>query len=226
MLGAVLRWSLFTSIVLALVLVPFLLLEESIARLSEALLQDSAGRLWVGVAVVLLLACDLLVPVPSSLVATASGLLLGLVPGIVATWVGMQSGALAGYGVGRLAGKRVAARIVGERELESAARAHARWGGFFLIASRAVPVLAEGSVVVAGVASMPLPRFFGCVGTSNLAIAVVYAGVGTYARDVNTFLIAFAASIVLPGSLMLVQRALAARAARHSAATQGRQAVG
>lgn len=220
MLGAVLRWSLFTSTVLALVLVPFLLFEDSVARLSEALLQGSAGRLSVGVAVVLLLASDLFVPVPSSLVATASGLLLGLVPGMAATWVGMQSGALAGYGVGRLAGRRVAARIVGQAELQRAARSHARWGGLVLIASRAVPVLAEGSVVIAGVASMPLVRFFVCVGLSNLAIAAVYAGVGAYVRDVNTFLMAFAASVLLPGSLMLAHRALAARAARRSAATQ------
>jgi len=220
MLGTVLRWGLFTGIVLALVLVPFFLFEESIAGLSEALLQGSAGRLSVGVAVVLLLASDLFVPVPSSLVATASGLLLGLLPGMAATWVGMQSGALAGYGVGRLAGRRVAARIVGESELQRAARAHARWGGLFLIASRAVPVLAEGSVVIAGVASMPLLRFFVCVGMSNLAIAAVYAGVGAYVRDVNTFLMAFAASVLLPGSLMLAHRALAARAARRSAATQ------
>ncbi len=215
-----LRWSLFTSIVLVLVLVPFWLFEESIARLAEALLQDSSGRASVGAAVVLLLASDLFVPVPSSLVATASGLLLGLVPGMAATWVGMQSGALAGYGVGRWAGRRVAARIVGEPELRRAAGAHARWGGLFLIASRAVPVLAEGSVVIAGVASMPLLRFFVCVGTSNLAIAAVYAGVGAYVRDVNTFLMAFAASILLPGSLMLAHRALAARAARRSAVAQ------
>ncbi len=215
-----LRWSLFTSIVLVLVLVPFWLFEESIARLAEALLQDSSGRASVGAAVVLLLASDLFVPVPSSLVATASGLLLGLVPGMAATWVGMQSGALAGYGVGRWAGRRVAARIVGEPELRRAAGAHARWGGLFLIASRAVPVLAEGSVVIAGVASMPLLRFFVCVGMSNLAIAAVYAGVGAYVRDVNTFLMAFAASILLPGSLMLAHRALAARAARRSAAAQ------
>lgn len=220
MLGAVLRWSLFTSIVLALVLVPFWLFEESFARLTEALLHDTAGRVSVGVAVVLLLASDLVMPVPSSLVATASGLLLGLVPGMAATWVGMQSGALAGYGVGRWAGRRVAARIVGESELQRGARAYARWGGLFLIASRAVPVLAEGSVVIAGVVGMPLLRFFGCVGMSNLAIAAVYAGVGAYVRDVNTFLMAFAASILLPGSLMLVHRALAARAARRSAAAQ------
>ena len=217
MLGAVLRWSLFSGIVLALVLVPFLLFEESIARLSEALLQGSAGGLSAGVAVVLLLASDLFVPVPSSLVATASGLLLGLMPGMAATWVGMQFGALAGYGVGRLAGRRVATRIVGESELQRAARAYDRWGGLFLIASRAVPVLAEGSVVIAGVASMPLLRFFGCVGMSNLAIAAVYAGVGAYVRDVNTFLMAFAASILLPGSLMLAHRTLAARVARRSA---------
>lgn len=225
MLGTVLRWSLFASVVLALILVPFMLFEERMVRFSEALLHDSAGGLSVAVAVVLLLAADLFVPVPSSFVATASGLLLGLVPGMAATWVGLQSGALAGYGVGRLARRRVAARIVGEAKLQHAARSYARWGGLFLIASRAVPVLAEGSVVIAGVARMPLLRFSWLVGMSNLAIAAIYAGVGAYVRDVNTFLLAFAASIAIPGSLMLLYRALSARSARSSVVTQWGETV-
>ena len=205
--------------VLALILVPFLLFEERMERFSEALLQDSFGRPSVAFAVVLLLAADLLAPVPSSVVATASGLLLGLGPGTAATWVGMQSGALVGYGLGRIAGRRAALRIVGESELRRAARAYGRWGSLFLIASRAVPVLAEGSVVIAGVAGMPLLSFFGLVGMSNLAIAAVYAGVGAYVRDVSTFLLAFAASILIPGSLMLVARALSARRSRSSSVT-------
>ncbi len=225
MLGTGLRWSLFAGVVLALILVPFLLFEERIVRFSEVLLQDSTGGLPVAVAVVLLLASDLFIPVPSSFVATASGLLLGLVPGIAATWVGLQSGALAGYGVGRLARRRVAARILGEAELQRATGAYARWGGLSLIAARAVPVLAEGSVVIAGVARMPLLRFSCLVGTSNIAIAAIYAGVGAYVRDVNTFLLAFAASILIPGSLMLLLRALSAHGARSAVATRGRETV-
>jgi len=225
MLGTGLRWSLFAGVVLALILVPFLLFEERIVRFSEVLLQDSTGGLPVAVAVVLLLASDLFIPVPSSFVATASGLLLGLVPGIAATWVGLQSGALAGYAVGRLARRRVAARILGEAELQRATGAYARWGGLSLIAARAVPVLAEGSVVIAGVARMPLLRFSCLVGTSNVAIAAIYAGVGAYVRDVNTFLLAFAASILIPGSLMLLLRALSAHGARSAVATRGRETV-
>ena len=211
MRGAAFRWSFITSAALALILVPYLLLEERMLRFSEALLQDPAGGLSIAVAVVLLLAADLFVPVPSSVVATASGLLLGFWPGTFATWVGMQTGALAGYGVGRIAGRRVAARIVGESELRRTARAYGRWGGLFVIASRSVPVLAEGSVVIAGMAGMPLSSFFVLVGMSNLAIAAVYAGAGAYVRDINTFLLAFAASVLIPGSLMLVARALSAR---------------
>jgi len=225
MLSTGLRWSLLAGVVLALILVPFLLFEERIVRFSEVLLQDSTGGLPVAVAVVLLLASDLFIPVPSSFVATASGLLLGLVPGIAATWVGLQSGALAGYAVGRLARRRVAARILGEAELQRATGAYARWGGLSLIAARAVPVLAEGSVVIAGVARMPLLRFSCLVGTSNVAIAAIYAGVGAYVRDVNTFLLAFAASILIPGSLMLLFRALSAHGVRSAVVTRGRETV-
>lgn len=225
MLRTVLRWSLLAGAVLALILVPFLLFQERMVRFSEALLHDSSGGPSVAAAVVLLLASDLFLPVPSSLVATASGLLLGLVPGMAATWVGLQSGALAGYGVGRLARRRVAARILGEAELQRATGAHVRWGGLSLIASRAVPVLAEGSVVIAGVARMPLLRFSCLVGMSNIAIAAIYAGVGAYVRDVNTFLLAFAASILIPGSLMLLYRVLSAHGVRSAVSTRWGETV-
>jgi uncharacterized membrane protein YdjX (TVP38/TMEM64 family) len=225
MLRTVLRWSLLAGAVLALILVPFLLFQERMVRFSEALLHGASGGPSVAAAVVLLLASDLFLPVPSSLVATASGLLLGLVPGMAATWVGLQSGALAGYGVGRLARRRVAARILGEAELQRATGAHTRWGGLSLIASRAVPVLAEGSVVIAGVARMPLLRFFCLVGMSNIAIATIYAGVGAYVRDVNTFLLAFAASILIPGLLMLLYRVLSAHGVRSAVSTRWGETV-
>ncbi len=55
---------------------------------------------------------------------------------------------------------------------------------------------------------MPLGRFTWLTGLSNAAIAVVYAGVGAYALETSAFLLAFAASMLVPGLLMWVNRAL------------------
>ena len=202
------RWCLLALAVVAIVLVPFLLYEDSIFEAVSASLGSGSSRQLAAFSILVLLACDVFAPVPSSLVATASGTILGLAPGATVTWAGMQAGALVGYGFGRTAGVRAARRIVGESELERATRLHRRWGAFSLIASRAVPVLAESSVVLAGAARMPIGRFAWLTGLSNGAIATVYAGVGVYALETSSFLLAFAASMLVPGSLMWASRAV------------------
>ena len=200
------RWGLLVAALLALVLVPFALFEDALLEASERLLRAGATRLVAISSISLLLMADVILPVPSSLVATASGMLLGLAEGSSVTWFGLQAGALLGYFLGRSAGFRVTIWLVGREELERASRLHRRWGAASLIASRAVPVLAESTVVLAGAARMPLGQFAWLTSTSNAAIALVYGFVGARALETQAFLLALAASIGLPGILMGVFR--------------------
>ena len=119
----------------------------------------------------------------------------------------MQAGALVGYAVGRSAGAGAGGWFVGPAELERAARSHRRWGWFSLVASRAVPVLAESSVILAGTVRMPVARFAWFTGAANAGVALAYAAVGAYAVEARVFLLAFAASVLIPGASMLVHRA-------------------
>lgn len=198
-------------LVLALVLVPFALFESRILNVALDFLNSSPGRMIAASVIALALASDVVLPVPSSLLATASGMLLGLSMGATVTWVGMQAGALIGYYVGAAVGTPAISRFVGAAELERAAEAHRRWGGVSLIATRAVPVLAESSVVFAGALRMPLPRFLSLTGASNAAIAAVYAFVGAHALEAQAFLFAFAASVIVPGCAMILHRFLMRR---------------
>lgn len=187
-------------------LAPFLVYEGPLLVAVQELLREGRSAWIVAIAIVLLLASDVVLPVPSSLVATASGGLLGLLPGALVAWTGMQAGVLVGYGVGRAAGFRAARRIVGRKELRRASRSHRRWGSWSLVVSRAVPVLAEGSVVLAGTVRMPLGPFVGLTALSNAAISGIYAGIGAYAFTSRAFLAAFGASVVIPGIFLLIQR--------------------
>lgn len=200
------RWGLLVAALLVLLLAPFALFENALLEASERLLRTGTARLVAISSVSLLLMADVVLPVPSSLVATASGLLLGLAEGAFVTWVGLQAGALLGYFLGRSAGFRATIWLVGRAELERASRLHRRWGAASLIASRAVPVLAESSVVLAGAARMPLGQFAWLTGVSNAAIALVYGFVGARSLETQAFLLALAASIVLPGTVMGVLR--------------------
>ena len=207
MRGAWIRWGVVASVVLAVVIVPFALFEASILGAVEALTGSDTGRLAIALTIALLLASDVFLPIPSSVLATISGLSLGLGPGALVTWAGMQAGALIGYAVGRSAGTGAVAWFVGSAELERAARSHRRWGWFSLVASRAVPVLAESSVLLAGTVRMPMARFAWFTGAANAGVALVYAAVGAYAVEARAFLLAFAASVVVPGAAMVVHRA-------------------
>jgi membrane protein DedA with SNARE-associated domain len=117
-----------------------------------------------------------------------------------------MAGAMVGYGLGLRFGRAVASRFVGESELQRVATAHERFGDPTLVALRAVPVLAEASVVLAGLSRMPLGRFVLLTALANLGIAATYATVGAFAVNANSFLLAFAGSIVLPGSAILLAR--------------------
>lgn len=200
------RWFFLSLGLLLLIVVPFLLFEQQVTAWSEAILSKESPPWVIAATLVGLLASDILLPIPSSFIATASGYMLGLWWGTLATWTGLMAGTLVGYALGLRYGRSVAQRFVGESELQRVAAAHERFGNATIVALRAVPVLAEASVVLAGLSNMPLGRFVLLTALANLGIAVTYAAVGAFAVDANSFLLAFAGSIALPGLAMLLAR--------------------
>ncbi len=201
-----LRWSALAVLAAAFILVPFVLYEQEIEEAVEGCIGSARPPAAVALVLAALLCVDVLLPVPSSLVATASGFLMGWPLGVLVNWLGLNAGAALGYRIGSTAGRLAVRRFVGERGLERAAEAHRRWGDWSLIVSRAAPVLAEASVVFAGAARMPRARFAMLVGLSNAAVALVYASVGAFALEMQTFLPAFAGAIALPGLALLLTR--------------------
>ena len=191
---------------LAAIVVPFFLYEEPISRWTQEFVEREDSRWVVGGVLGGLLATDLLLPIPSSLISTAAGYLLGLWAGSAVTWTGMTAACLIGYLLGATAGREVTRRFVGEEELQRASRAHGRFGDWVIVIFRAVPVLAEASVLFAGVARMPFGRFVLLTTLANLGIALTYSAVGAYALEVESFLPAFGAAIALPGVAMLIAR--------------------
>ncbi len=204
------RWTLLTLLALAAILVPFAIWEEPITVWVERTLSNEGSRPLLAAILVSLLAVDLLLPIPSSLISTAAGYVFGILPGALVSWVGMTAGALLGYALGAKPARAFTRRFVGDAEMTRARSAFARWGGWALIACRAVPVLAEASVVFAGVAGMKLGRFFTLTALANLAVALIYASVGALALEASSFLLAFLGAILLPGAAMLVFRKLRA----------------
>jgi uncharacterized membrane protein YdjX (TVP38/TMEM64 family) len=122
------RWGAAASALVALILVPFALFEERMNALSAGLVTPERSPATAALAVGLLLAADMVLPVPSSVVSTAAGALFGWLEGALVSWLGTTAGCVAAWGLGRWAGRSGLRRLVGEAELERAERLASRHG--------------------------------------------------------------------------------------------------
>lgn len=203
----VLKFVLLVAITLLVPVIPFALVGEQSERwITDNLLTGSAlsqGSLWALVTVVLVLISDILLPVPSSGVMTFAGASLGWAAGTALCFVGLTLSCLVGYLIGRLLGVPVVRRFVDADELTAMTHRLDRTGFWILAAFRGVPVLAEASVLVAGVVRMSPPRFWLTVSVANLCIAAIYAGLGHFARGADWLAAALVISIMLPVALLL-----------------------
>ena len=199
------RWTILWIALLGLILVPFFLFEEWFNAAAMYVTSSTTSRSWAAGLAGALLASDVFLPVPSSLVSAAAGLVLGFWPATLLIWSSMTVACVLGYGFGRVSAG-AARRFVGEAGVARATRLATHYGGYAIVLCRPVPVLAEASVIVAGLIRTPIVRFLTLAIWSNLGIAVVYAAIGAFAMRVDSFLLAFAGAIIVPGLAFLASR--------------------
>lgn len=192
------RHVLLISIAVATPVIPFLLFGEQMEQWAREWVESEHGY-WVTVGgVILLLAGDIFLPTPSSLITTMAGWQLGTIQGTVVSWVGMTLGAAIGFGLARRFGRPLARWLSDERDLERMQRLNNRTGPMLLLLTRAVPVLAEASVVLVGVNQLTWRKFLPPVIVANFVISLAYAGFGEIADANEWFPLAVIAAILIP----------------------------
>lgn len=132
--------------------------------------------LWA-LAGIALLAADVVLPTPSSLVMIAHGALFGVFFGTVFSLLGSTAGAAIAF----LAGRRSSGllrRLAAEPPKHRALNLHRRWGTVAVIVSRPVPVLAESVAVLAGASALGWRRFLGAALLGNLPTCALFAAAG------------------------------------------------
>ncbi len=199
------RWAVLWIVLIGIVLLPFLLFEQQFNELAERVTASETSRWEVAGAIFSLLSLDVFLPVPSSIVSTAAGVLLGFVAGAAVIWTGMMAGCAVGYLVGAR-GSGAARRLVGEDGIARAAGLARRYGDVTIVLCRPVPVLAEASVVFAGLVHAPFGKFVRLTALSNLGIALGYGAFGALSLDLNSFLFAFLGALLIPGLFLLITR--------------------
>ncbi len=191
-------------LVLLIPVVPFLFWG---AQLEQWLvgLRDSPPGAWATFGLmVLLLATDIFLPIPSSMLSTFSGWQLGWLLGAVATWLGMNLGAILGFALARRFGPGFASWFSKTRDLEKVRGLTAEYGALVLVMTRAIPVFAEASVLIAGIHQMAWRSFLTAVVLSNLGIAVAYSAFGDFAEQHEWLPLALSVSVAIPVLLAFV----------------------
>jgi len=207
---AAMKWTGLIAIVLMLILVPYFFLADRVQAWTDEFLSSARERPLVS-AIVLgtLLAVDILLPVPSSIVSTSAGYVLGFAGGLTVSTFGMTICCMAGAWLGARPGRVAAGKIIGEKEIERLESLSRRFGDWVIVLARPVPVLAEASVVFAGMSRMPTGRLLLLCTLSNLAISAVYSAVGALAATKHSFLLAFIGSVALPAVFIVLGRRVA-----------------
>ena len=204
------RWAALWAVLVGLVLIPFFLFEGQFNALAARIVQSDTSRMVSVAGIVALLALDVFLPVPSSIVATAAGVLLGLWKGTLVVWAGLMIGCLLGYAVGKK-GTGAARWMVGADSLTRAESLMRRYGELAIVLCRPVPVLAEASVVFAGLVRAPFARFAWLTAASNFGIAAGYAAFGAFSMRIDSFVAAFLGALVLPGLALGISRLIFGR---------------
>jgi uncharacterized membrane protein YdjX (TVP38/TMEM64 family) len=204
-------------LVLALAVVfalPFLLFGEGFA----AALSGEAAMRWLsgfgtftGLAAVLLLACDLLLPVPASGVLATLGMLYGPLAGGAIGTLGLVVSGMVGWLFGRWIGRPLAARLCTPEEWAQAVALFARFGGPAVAVCRALPLLPEVMSLAAGIFGMRLLPFLIALLCGAVPVAFGFAAFGAAFADRP--LLGVLLSLLVPALLWLAVQRLIGRIA-------------
>jgi len=159
-----LRVLLVIALALLVPTVPFVLTGELPG--DQWLSARDENALQFGVLGAGLLASDVILPIPSSIVGTLLGARLGIHAGFLWAFLGLSLGSIIGYSAGRLVLGRLNADMPTAPTL------------MVLFLSRPVPVLAEAMILAAGAGRTSIAPTAGVCVAGNVIYAVVLAGTG------------------------------------------------
>lgn len=192
---------LLVTVVLVLPLMLLAARGESFARRLSTWQTDPPPRSVLAVAVIGMLASDVILPVPSGPLSTFAGSQLGVMRGTAASFAGMTLGASIAFALARRWGTPLAARLSTPGQLTEAEEANRRHGPWLLAITRPLPILAEAAALLVGALQMRWREFLPPVMATNLAMAFVYSLLGQQSAQQGWLPMAIAASVALPLAL-------------------------
>lgn len=191
----------FVSI--ALIIVVFLLFQNLEVFFSGLLNHlSSNARLFAPVSF-LVLASDIVLPVPSSIVMYVNGYVLGTFMGALLSFLALALSSTIGYYIGMLALVSVKSKnnAKADQLLE-------KYGAPIILITRGIPILSEAVCIVCGYNKMSFRKYFALNLLGYLPLCLLYAYCGSLGYDKNTFLISFFCSLLVSALFVLLGKIL------------------
>jgi len=153
---------------------------------------------WAAAVSGFLLAADLVLPVPSSVLMTLKGVLIGPIWGSLVSFAGSMAGAALGFGLGRRFGRPFVLRISSEEEISNMDGFIEKYGPYGILLSRPVPMMTETVSCLAGLSDMSFRTFLFASALGTLPICVLYAWAGAASKSLQSMVPAFIAVMAIP----------------------------
>lgn len=173
-------------VLLALTVVPFLIwgaeLEASIVEKGAAGWIRQFGG-WAWLAGIGLIASDIVLPIPSTAVMAALGIIYGPLLGGAICAAGAFLAGLTGYLICRMIGPETAERLAGIEGFAQARRLFDSYGGWIVAGSRWLPILPETISFLAGLTAMPVRRYTAALACGAIPLGFVFAAAGHLGAD-------------------------------------------
>lgn len=160
-----------------------------------------ASGAWAWAAGIALLVGDLVLPVPSTCVMSALGIVYGPALGGLVSAIGTVASGVIAYWSCRALGERAARFVLGERR-GTRGRLATRAGMWTIALTRCLPVLPELTCCMAGLERMPLGRFHVALACGCIPTSFLFAWIG--AAGVERPIAALVLSIALPAALFAI----------------------
>jgi uncharacterized membrane protein YdjX (TVP38/TMEM64 family) len=148
----------------------------------EALLTNSSSKSWLALLSLLLLATDVLLPIPSSFIMVSNGALFNFLPGGLLSLAGGLLSCSAGYFIG-LKAKGMINKYIPAFQQEQATRFLEKYGALAMIASRPIPVLAEAVAIMSGTLRWSFKNVFVYSLMGLVPICFIYSFTGAYSTS-------------------------------------------
>lgn len=180
------KWQYIPLIIVLIILICWLALEFTGVLDFENILEklDKTQKVTAATVLIALLALDIFIPIPSTIIMPLGGTFFGIFLGTLIISFGSMLASIIGYWIGRTGGRKLVWKIISEQEIREMEQWSKLYGKWPVILAKTLPMMAETVSISAGIAKMRFSSFFFFTLIGTIATSFAYVAAGQYADTI------------------------------------------